>query len=106
MLGMEGGGLVHVAARRSALSAVIASSAAAFTVVKLAGAAYFVYLGVRRLVVRDDALPEVATGGRSGKRLFVQGIVVNVLDPRRRCSSSPSCRGSSTRPGDGDAAVP
>jgi len=82
MLGIEAGGLVHVAAAAIGLSAVIASSAAAFTVVKLAGAAYLIYLGVRRLVVRDDALPEVATGGRSGKRLFVQGIVINVLNPK------------------------
>jgi threonine/homoserine/homoserine lactone efflux protein len=82
MLGIETGGLVHVAAAAIGLSAVIASSAAAFTVVKLAGAAYLIYLGLRRLVVRDDALPEVATGGRSGKRLFAQGIVVNVLNPK------------------------
>jgi threonine/homoserine/homoserine lactone efflux protein len=82
MLGIETGGLVHVAAAAIGLSAVIASSAAAFTVVKLAGAAYLIYLGVRRLVVRDDAVSEVATGGRSGKRLFAQGIVVNVLNPK------------------------
>jgi threonine/homoserine/homoserine lactone efflux protein len=82
MLGIEAGGLVHVAAAAIGLSAVIASSAAAFTVVKLAGAAYLIYLGVRRLVARDDALPELAAGGRSGKRLFVQGIVVNVLNPK------------------------
>ena len=82
MLGIETGGLVHVAAAAIGLSAVIASSAAAFTVVKLAGAAYLIYLGVRRLVARDDALPEVTGGGRSGKRLFAQGIVVNVLNPK------------------------
>jgi threonine/homoserine/homoserine lactone efflux protein len=61
---------------------VIASSATAFTAVKLAGAAYLIYLGVRRLVARDEALPEVAVGARSGKRLFAQGVVVNVLNPK------------------------
>ena len=82
MLGVEAGGLVHVAAAAIGLSAVIASSATAFTVVKLAGAAYLIFLGVRRLVARDDALPEVAVSGRSGKRLFAQGVVVNVLNPK------------------------
>ena len=82
MLGIEAGGLVHVAAAAIGLSAVIASSATAFTAVKLAGAAYLIYLGVRRLVARDEALPEVAVGARSGKRLFAQGVVVNVLNPK------------------------
>jgi threonine/homoserine/homoserine lactone efflux protein len=82
MLGIEAGGLVHVAAAAIGLSAVIASSATAFTAIKLAGAAYLIYLGVRRLVARDEALPEVAVGVRSGKRLFAQGVVVNVLNPK------------------------
>ena len=82
MLGIEAGGLVHVAAAAIGLSAVIVSSATAFTAVKLAGAAYLIYLGVRRLVARDEALPEVAVGARSGKRLFAQGVVVNVLNPK------------------------
>ncbi|HEY2636238.1 MAG TPA: LysE family translocator, partial [Solirubrobacteraceae bacterium] len=82
MLGVETGGLVHVAAAAIGLSALVASSATAFTVVKLAGAAYLIYLGVRRLVTRDDALPEVAVTGRSGRRLFAQGVVVNVLNPK------------------------
>src|SRR5919106_5862621 len=49
MLGVQTGGLVHVAAAAFGVSALIASSAAAFTVVKYAGAAYLIYLGVRKL---------------------------------------------------------
>jgi threonine/homoserine/homoserine lactone efflux protein len=82
MLGVETGGLVHVAAAAVGLSALVASSATAFTVVKLAGAAYLVYLGIRRLLARDEPLPEVQVGGRSTKRLFAQGVVVNVLNPK------------------------
>jgi threonine/homoserine/homoserine lactone efflux protein len=83
-LGIAGGGLVHVAAATAGLSAIIASSASAFTVIKLAGAAYLIAIGIRRLLARheDTEEPEVeATPGSHG-RLFVQGVVVNVLNPK------------------------
>jgi threonine/homoserine/homoserine lactone efflux protein len=82
MLGVEAGGLVHVAAAAVGLSALVASSAAAFTVVKLAGAAYLIFLGIRRLIARDDPLPEAQVTGRSSRRLFAEGVVVNVLNPK------------------------
>jgi len=82
MLGVEAGGLVHVAAAAVGLSAIIASSATAFTVVKLAGAAYLISIGVRRLVAREETLPAATVAGRSAKRLFAQGVVVNVLNPK------------------------
>jgi threonine/homoserine/homoserine lactone efflux protein len=82
MLGVETGGLVHVAAAAVGLSALVASSATAFTAVKLAGAAYLIFLGVRRLVARDEPLPEAQIGGRSTRRLYAQGVVVNVLNPK------------------------
>jgi threonine/homoserine/homoserine lactone efflux protein len=81
MLGVETGALVHVTAAALGLSAVIASSATAFSVVKYAGAAYLVVLGVRRLARGDPAdSAGVATPRRS--RLFSQGFVVNVLNPK------------------------
>ena len=81
MLGVQTGGLVHVAAATVGLSALLMRSSVAFSAVKYAGAAYLVFLGVRRLLGRDDdttALPEE----RSLRRLYVQGIVVNVLNPK------------------------
>ena len=83
-LGVASGGLVHVAAAVVGLSALLASSATAFTVVKLVGAAYLIVIGVRRLLARhEDALePEAPTGPGSPRRLFVQGAVVNVLNPK------------------------
>jgi threonine/homoserine/homoserine lactone efflux protein len=80
-LGIAGGGLVHVAAATAGLSALIASSASAFTVVKLAGAAYLVALGLWRLAGRGS---DEATEREQAppKRLFVQGAVVNVLNPK------------------------
>jgi threonine/homoserine/homoserine lactone efflux protein len=84
MLGVQAGGLVHVVAAAFGVSALIASSATAFTVVKYAGAAYLVLLGVRKLLARDDGdggEPE-PVGSASGSRLFWQGVVVNVLNPK------------------------
>jgi threonine/homoserine/homoserine lactone efflux protein len=81
-LGIACGGLVHVTAAAVGLSALIASSAEAFTVVKLVGAAYLIVLGVLRLAGRGESETEdeepVATGPR---RLFWQGALVNVLNP-------------------------
>src|SRR5262249_2118815 len=53
-LGVARGGVVHVAAATIGLSALIASSATAFTVVKLVGAAYLIIVGIRRIRTRDD----------------------------------------------------
>ena len=81
-LGIATGGLVHVTAAVVGLSALIASSASAFTVVKLVGAAYLVVLGVRRLFSRDDDPPEQSPEPAEHSRLFVQGVVVNILNPK------------------------
>jgi threonine/homoserine/homoserine lactone efflux protein len=84
-LGIASGGLVHVAAAVIGLSALLASSATAFTVVKLVGAAYLIVIGVRRLLARheDAAEPESPTAPDAAHgRLFVQGAVVNVLNPK------------------------
>jgi len=82
MLGIQTGALVHVTAAALGLSALLVSSAAAFDAVKLAGAAYLVYLGVRRLLGRDE--PDLADPREriELRRLYTQGIVVNVLNPK------------------------
>jgi threonine/homoserine/homoserine lactone efflux protein len=83
MLGVQAGGLVHVVAAAFGVSALIASSAAAFTVVKYAGAAYLVFLGVRKLLARDAGEePEVIGDRSSNARLFTHGVLVNVLNPK------------------------
>jgi threonine/homoserine/homoserine lactone efflux protein len=83
MLGVQAGGLVHVVAAAFGVSALIASSAAAFTVVKYAGAAYLVFLGLRKLLGRDhEALEDVPRGSASPAHLFTHGVIVNVLNPK------------------------
>ena len=83
MLGVQAGGLVHVVAAAFGVSALIASSAAAFTVVKYAGVAYLVFLGLRKLLGRDHAaLEDVPRGSASTAHLFTHGVIVNVLNPK------------------------
>ena len=81
-LGVAVGGLVHVTAAAIGLSSLLVSSATAFSVVKYAGAAYLVALGLWTLL-RRQAEPE-ATVPRERKlsRRFWQGVVVNVLNPK------------------------
>jgi threonine/homoserine/homoserine lactone efflux protein len=81
-LGIGAGSLVHVAAATIGLSSLLASSATAFAVVKYAGAAYLVFLGVRRLLTRERAAAVRAAVRRSHRRLFCDGVVVNVLNPK------------------------
>lgn len=82
VLGIHVGTLVHIAAATLGLSALVVSSAVAFTVVKIAGAVYLVGLGLWTLFSRRPE-PEAAIGGeRNLRRAFVQGIVVNVLNPK------------------------
>ena len=79
--GVASGGLVHVAAATVGLSAVIASSATAFTVVKLVGAAYLIVVGIRRMTGRDDSEQVQATPAPL-RRLYRQGVIVNVFNPK------------------------
>lgn len=80
-LGIGLGGLLHVAAAAAGLSAVVASSALAFGILKYAGAAYLVWLGIRSL--RDGTTED---GGpvapQSLRRVFWEGAVVNALNPK------------------------
>jgi threonine/homoserine/homoserine lactone efflux protein len=82
MLGIQAGGLVHVAAAAAGLSAILVRSALAFSIVKYAGAAYLVYLGLRRLLGPEEGAAACAPRERRLRRLFAQGIVVNVLNPK------------------------
>ncbi len=84
ILGIHTGTLFHIAGVALGLSALLASSAVAYNTVRWAGAAYLVFLAIRRLMDRDQA-PEAAPRAprtRSLRRIYLQGIVVNVLNPK------------------------
>jgi threonine/homoserine/homoserine lactone efflux protein len=81
-LGISVGSLFHTAAAPIGLSALLMSSAIAFSAVKYLGAAYLIYLGVQKLR-QEDPVEVSATPPRVKlSRIFTQGIVVNVLNPK------------------------
>ena len=81
--GIVTGTMVHVLAATLGLSALLASSALAFGVVKYAGAAYLVYLGVRRMLAPSEApAARAALPRRALSRLYRDGFVVNLLNPK------------------------
>jgi threonine/homoserine/homoserine lactone efflux protein len=86
ILGNLSGLVVHTAALAVGLSALLVASATAFTAVKLAGAAYLVFLGVQSLrqarrtrAETDTASPEVAPKRGSP---YLQGLISTVLNPK------------------------
>jgi len=78
VLGLHTGSLVHTA---TGLSALLLASATLFDVVKLAGAAYLIFLGISRLVKRT-APEERRVERASLGRVYGQGFVVNLLNPK------------------------
>lgn len=81
-LGIAVGTLVHVAAATLGLSALLVSSASAFTFVKYAGAAYLIYLGIRTLRGSDTTTLNSSSERRSLSSIFGQGVLVNLLNPK------------------------
>jgi len=82
VLGIEAASLVHVTAAALGLSAILLSSALAFNLVKYLGAAYLVYLGIRSLLAKDKTPDDVVSKPHSLRRIFSQGVVVNLLNPK------------------------
>src|SRR6266481_8916449 len=82
VLGIVVGTLLHVTAATLGLSALLASSILAFQFVKYLGAAYLIYLGIRTLRRDDSELLPAANGDRRLLHIFVQGALVNVLNPK------------------------
>jgi len=81
-MGIAVGTLVHVAAATLGLSALLVSSASAFTFVKYAGAAYLIYLGIKTLRSGDAATRDPSREQQSLPRIFGQGVLVNLLNPK------------------------
>jgi threonine/homoserine/homoserine lactone efflux protein len=81
--GVATGGLVHVLAATLGLSALLVSSARAYSVVKYAGAAYLIYLGIKKLRERPVAADSVNhVQAISLRRVYTQGVLVEVLNPK------------------------
>ncbi len=82
-LGISAGGVVHTLAAALGLSAVLATSASAFVALKVVGAVYLVYLGVRMLITRTAAVGSTDIVGFVNMwTAFRQGMLTNVLNPK------------------------
>jgi len=82
-LGISAGCCVHALASAVGLSAILAASATAFMLIKLAGGAYLIYLGIRMVITKPGAIGIVAAAeARSLNKIFWQATMTNVLNPK------------------------
>lgn len=82
-LGIVSGLGVHATASALGLSIILATSAEAFSAVKLIGAAYLAYLGLRMLLAKDGGSTDAVTATRSSRgAFFARGAVSNILNPK------------------------
>ena len=76
------GGMVHVVAGSLGVSAIVLASADLFTVLKLVGAAYLVWMGIRTLLAKDIDPQAPAMPPEKLRRVFRDGFVVNLFNPK------------------------
>ncbi|GAB3470999.1 LysE family translocator [Massilia terrae] len=83
-LGIASGTFVHILGAALGLSAVLAASATAFTVVKLVGAAYILYMaiGLLRSKAQDGVQAPLALAPLPYRKIYAQGFLTNVLNPK------------------------
>lgn len=82
VLSIECGNFMHVLVATLGLSAILLSSPLAYTVVKYLGAAYLVYLGLRRILSREAGQAEVTLQPQRLRKIFSQGVLVAALNPK------------------------
>lgn len=81
-LGIHIGGYFHVVLAAAGLSALLAAVPALYAAVKIAGAAYLIWLGVTMMLGAKNGAHDPAVPARSARRAFVDSVVVEVLNPK------------------------
>jgi len=81
-LGIGGGTLVHTVAVALGLSTLLVSVPTLYEVIRYGGAAYLLYLGIRTLTSREKMRLETEQPRQSLSRIFRQGVITNVLNPK------------------------
>ncbi|MDX1378356.1 MAG: LysE family translocator [Anaerolineales bacterium] len=82
VLAIETANFIQAVAAALGLSAILLSSALAFDTVKYLGAAYLIYLGIRKLLASGSGLDDETIKQESLSRIYWQGFVVNILNPK------------------------
>ncbi len=81
-VGIGVGAVIHTLLGAAGLTALVAASATAYQIVKWAGAAYLVYLGLTMIFSRANGPAQAARPPQSLARVFRQGVLTNVLNPK------------------------
>ncbi|HEU5367184.1 MAG TPA: LysE family translocator [Ktedonobacterales bacterium] len=81
-LGTSTGLLVHTTAAALGLAVLLQTSIVAYTIIKFVGAAYLIYLGVKTFLSKQSMLVTPASGKPSWRRMYLQGMLTNVLNPK------------------------
>jgi threonine/homoserine/homoserine lactone efflux protein len=82
VIGITTGAVVHVTLATVGLASLVLASKVAFDAVRYAGAAYLIYLGVRRLLSQRVEEDPATRAPRSRRDLYTQGLIVNLLNPK------------------------
>jgi threonine/homoserine/homoserine lactone efflux protein len=82
VLGVHTATIVHVLAAAAGLSAIVVASAFAFTVVKVFGGCYLIYIGIRTIRGARQLVPSAAPAHRTEKRIYAEAFVVNLFNPK------------------------
>ncbi len=80
--GLAAGAFLHVIAAAIGLSAILLASSTAFSFVKLIGAGYLIYLGIRALLTRSSIEAVENLESQSFRRLFVDGVIISAFNPK------------------------
>ena len=80
--GVAAGDVFHTVMAMVGISAIIATSATLFSIVKYIGAAYLVYLGIRAIIERTPANPAAGALAISAGKAFRQAVLTEVLNPK------------------------
>lgn len=81
-LGVSAGVVIHTLLAAFGLSVILMQSAFLFNFIKIAGAIYLAYLGIRMLIVKNTVKEQQLLTKQSNKMVFLQGLVTNVTNPK------------------------
>lgn len=81
-LGVSVGAVVHTILSGLGLSVILQTSVVLFTIIKVVGAVYLIYLGTQMFISKQSSISIKKTVHQSRRKLFVQGVITNVTNPK------------------------
>ncbi len=81
-LGVSVGAVVHTILSGLGLSVILQTSVVLFTIIKVVGAVYLIYLGIQMFISKQSSISIKKTVYQSRRKLFVQGVITNVTNPK------------------------